>query len=379
MRYDDSMRRVNSIFIFLFAAFAFACAPTSVHAQTSRDGIVTVKGARFFLDGRAWVPVGMNVQDASTLWDPSRPVPAESSFTRDFRDISTLGFNSVRLAVKADYFDSVEGFAWLDRRVADAKKRKLKLAIDMHIPTGGAQQDYAPNPSNELFWNSVAMQNRFVETWKTIARRYATSTTVWAYGILNEPSSRDVDQVSILSQRVVDAIRSVDARHVILIQPVQIYDAKWNESFVYPYVSSTNKAYEIHFYRPYGFTMQGAAWGGVDASSTIPSYPMKDGDVASRWNATRVERELGDGWLRAAKRDNVPAVIGEFGTLFTDKPHGQSQWIQDVIRAARKNGIGWTYWIWRTPELKGSFGLHDAKNGKRAEFVSMLSKWARTK
>ena len=358
-------------FCMLFAVAGLVVCLTPAQAATVKDGFVSVSGTRFVLNGAEFVPLGLNDQDEKSLWDNRITQPKSSDFSRHFRDFSAYGFNSIRLSVKADYFDAPEGFVWLDQRVRDAKKYKLKILLDMHIPTGGAQQDYQPSEANRAFWTLPEIQGRFLATWKKIAARYATSTAIWAYDLMNEPASRDVNQVSILLQHVRDAIREVDKNHILILQPIQQYDGAYRESYVYPPVRDDKLAYSVHFYRPYGFTVQHVPWG-ISDQRVIERYPATstyDGD----WDAARVGQELEDSGLRAARVAQVPAVIGEFGAVFHAELRGQYFWINDVLQAARHSGIGWYYWIYQTSNLDGSFGLTDGRGTKRKEILKLLS------
>ncbi|MBI5654180.1 cellulase family glycosylhydrolase [Candidatus Uhrbacteria bacterium] len=365
------MHRVIYFFIVCCALFIAA----SPARATSSSGFVDVSGTSFVLDGHEFIPRGVNDHDASSLWDRARTVPKEGGFTAHFRAFKAQGFNSVRLSVKADYFDSPQGFAWLDRRVRDAKKYNLKIALDMHIPTGGIQQDYQPNTDNFVFWSSSDLQSRFIRTWESIAARYASSDVIWAYDIFNEPASRDINRVSSLMQHVRDAIRSKDMRHIILLQPIQLYDQEYRESFFYPPIHDDRLAYSIHFYRPYGFTVKNVPWG-INDGRVIDRYPATTTSDGV-WDATRIRTELLDAGLEAANTRGVPAVIGEFGTIFHDTLDGQYFWIQDVLSSAKQARIGWQYWIYETPDLRSSYGLTDSRGNRRKQTLKLLSDNAR--
>lgn len=363
------------IFVLAIACGILSCGDI-VHAAAS-SGFVDVSGTAFILEGREFIPRGVNDHDFSSLWDGGRKTPNEAGFTARAKDFKSLGFNSIRLAVKADYFDSPQGFAWLDRRIRDAEKYGYKLILDMHIPSGGAQQDYQPNEANQEFWRSETLQAHFILTWEKIAARYADKNAIWAYDMFNEPASRDVNRVSSFMQHVRDAIREKDKRHIILLQPIQVYDEAYRESFVYPPIEDRRLAYSIHFYRPYGFTVKNVPWG-INDHRVIARYPAAS-TVDGAWDSARIISELKSAGLEAARAKGVPAVMGEFGAVFNGSLDGQYFWIEDVLSAARKSGIGWQYWIYQTPDLRNSYGLTDGSGAKRKQIIKLLSETAKFK
>lgn len=350
----------------LFPAYVFA-------ADFFPTKFVSTSGTSFVVGDQTFIPVGVNHHDETTLWNPSKTIPGFSEVTRnDFRTFASLGFTSIRLSVKADYFHSPKGFQWLDQRVKWAKQNGIRILLDMHIPSGGAQQDYQPSEMNQKFWNSAALQDDFVRVWRAVAKHYASTPTIWGYGLMNEPASRNIGQVKELYRRLDVAIRSSDRRHIILISPVQTYDEQENEHFVFPDISDNQLAYDVHFYQPYGFTVQNVPWGITD-SRVISRYPSEATTSSPAWNADRIRTALDDAGLQAAREKSVPAIIGEFGTVFHEGVRGQYTWIQDVISAAKQAGVGWEYWVYQTNNLNGGFGLTDGRGGARKATLGLLA------
>lgn len=349
----------------LFPAYVFA---KDVHPKE----FVSTSGTSFMLGGTTFIPIGVNHHDEKTLWNASTTTPTEDVTLHDFRAFASLSFNSIRLSVKADYFHTLKGFQWLDQRVKWAKQNGIRILLDMHIPSGGAQQDYNPNEMNKKFWGSQDLQDDLVTVWGTIAKRYASNPTIWGYGLLNEPSSRDAYQVASLYQRVDGAIRQSDLKHIIFISPVQTYDAQEQEHFSFPEVVDLRLAYDVHFYQPYGFTLQGVPWG-ISDSRVIPRYPSAATTSTPAWNAARIRQSLDDVGLRAAREKGVPAIIGEFGAVFEGALRGQSTWIQDVLTAAKQAGVGWQYWVYKTANLNGGIGLTDGRGGRRRYIIGLLA------
>lgn len=366
--------------LFMCAVFLFCTAalPSVSFAKEPQNDFVSTSGTSFVLHDAPFIPIGVNHHDEKSLWNASTTSPTNGVTQNDFRTFASLGFNSIRLSVKADYFHSQKGFQWLDQRVRWAKQYGIRILLDMHIPSGGAQQDYQPSEMNQKFWNSAALQDDFVRVWGTIAKRYASTPTIWGYGLMNEPASRNIGQVKELYRRLDVAIRTSDRRHIIFISPVQTYDEQENEHFVFPDISDNQLAYDVHFYQPYGFTVQNVPWGITD-SRVISRYPSEATTSSPAWNADRIRTALDDAGLQAAREKGVPAIIGEFGAVFHEGVRGQYSWIQDVISAAKQAGVGWEYWVYQTSNLNGGFGLTDGKGTVRKATLGLLAEGAKTR
>lgn len=93
----------------------------------------------------------------------------------------------------------------------------------------------------------------------------------------------------------------------------------------------------FHYYNPFEFTHQGAAW--VDESAIL---------VGTTWEGTTSEK--------AAVRDSFDCVMiwshqvqtsilmGEFGVINKADPASRCRWISFVAQEAEECGISWLYW-----------------------------------
>ncbi len=348
----SSLKLILASLLPIAGVFMFACP-----SQAANPGFVSVSGTELWLDGREFTPVGMNHLDNISLWSSTSTTPNSKWITKkDFADFKAAGFNSVRLAVKADYFQDVKpphrfsakGFAWLDTIIGYAKANNIKLVIDMHIPTGGMAQDYNVYPENQVFWNDAWLKGRYVDVWREIARRYANEKTIWGYDIMNEPATWDFETYQRLMQATARSIRLYDKNHILIVQPGMVM--KDNSAyFVYPEINDRQVARSIHFYQPLGFTHQNVSWG-VNGQAVIPSYPT------AAWTADSVYIALKQVW-ESAEPNKFPVILFEFGTVFQNKNTGQPLWIQDVLRASRKLGMGWHYWNYKGPIYDSSLVL----------------------
>lgn len=195
-----------------------------------------------------------------------------------FREMSELGFNSVRFLLNYRWFEDdenpyvykQEGFDYIDRSIAWAKKYNIGLVLNMHCPQGG----YQSQGNGAALWTDPENQRRLVKLWGEIARRYADEPAIQGYGLINEPvvpelgsAAETVGQCQRLMQRCTDEIRRYDRNHIVFVEHVAAVkdmttgENLWNK---YPIddlwflIDDDNAVYEGHFYTPHAFTHQSA-------------------------------------------------------------------------------------------------------------------------
>ncbi|MDD2785772.1 MAG: cellulase family glycosylhydrolase [Patescibacteria group bacterium] len=359
--------RIRYTFIMLLTVVG--CFLTSGAHAADIGQFVSVSGTRLTLNNQTWMPVGMNLMDHETIWDTNKTEPTLTWLRdKDFADLEKSGFNSVRLVVKSDYFQDVDpphkfseaGFKWLDAVIALAKKHNIKLILDMHMPTGGVQQDYQINDDNQAFWNDDWAKGRFVDVWREIARRYAKDPTVWAYDTMNEPATTDFKAYQNLMRSAINSIRLYDDSHVIMLQKGMKINNDGSWSVEYPQTDDANIVRSIHFYQPTDFTLQGAAWLNSPTSSSREGNPTMDAAISYNHSST-TELNLLTQDLQTivdkAQSSTHAVVLTEFGLLWPKKLTGQPDWIVDVAKLASNFGIGWHYWHYTGTTCSQSFNL----------------------
>ena len=195
-----------------------------------------------------------------------------------FREMSELGFNSVRFLLNYRWFEDdgnpyvykQEGFDYIDRSIAWAKKYNIGLVLNMHYPQGG----YQSQGNGTALWTDPENQRRLVKLWGEIARRYADEPAIQGYGLINEPVvpelsnvNETVGQCQRLMQRCTDEIRRYDRNHIVFVEHVAaVKDMSTGENLWNKYpiddlwflIDDDNAVYEGHFYMPATFTHQSA-------------------------------------------------------------------------------------------------------------------------
>lgn len=111
--------------------------------------------------------------------------------------IASLGLNLVRLPVNYRHFEDDmrpfelrdDGFRLLDRAIERCARHGLYTIIDLHaLPGFQNQRWHSDNPTHQtLFWTHKHFQDRAVNLWTALARRYRDNPWVAGYNPINEP------------------------------------------------------------------------------------------------------------------------------------------------------------------------------------------------
>ena len=210
----------------------------------------------------------------------------------DYKNVADLGMNCIRLPIWYRNFQSDDNGTWyrsangeidfreLDEVIAMCKKYGLYLIIDLHgLP--GYQNDYdhcGRSKSMSLFDDTVkASRYRevVIDFWTTLAEHCADESTVAMYDLMNEPLgtnitiNRSMQQTFWdLSNDIYNAIRTVDARHIISMEAI------WDPSAIpSPDVYGwTNIVYQEHLYDVTNFAYLRKANEIRDAGYNAPFY-----------------------------------------------------------------------------------------------------------
>jgi len=289
-----------------------------------------------------------------------------TKFTKkDFQNIKSLGCDVIRLPINLHAMTSGEPYytldpifiTFLDQAVDWSEELDIHLILDNHTFDPSAATDPAIGPI-------------LVKVWTQMAAHYKDRTDHVYYEVLNEPHGISDVLWGSIQQSVIDAIRSQDTKHYIIVGGVN-YNS-YNNLNTLPFYTDTKLIYTFHFYDPFIFTHQGASWvepsmvplSGVPFpynSSTMPAVPntlkgtwvedlMKsyptDGTV------TKVKQLL-DVAVNFSNQRDVPVYCGEFGVHIPNSPNtDRIAWYAAVRSYLNEKAIPWTIW-----DYTGGFGL----------------------
>ncbi len=206
---------------------------------------------------------GINISWLEQTWDAQaldrRPVGAA-----DLALIKKLGFNSVRLPVAFKYYEkdkvaTAKLFKNIDQVWGWCKCNKLKLIIDYHYGTLADS-------------NHTAETKAIINTWSRLAKLYRNiSANDLYFEIYNEPPPMDPQLWKDAAYNIVTAIRKIDKGRTLLVGASN-YNSIYELSRMVR-LSDENIIYTFHFYEPFFFTHQGAAWVGDQVSTTGVPFP----------------------------------------------------------------------------------------------------------
>lgn len=308
--------------------------------------LVKAKGTMLAHEGRPFFIRGVALMDDSTLWDSARALPDPGGIgERDWASAASGGRNAVRLAVKMDYFvdeagaPRKEGFAFLDRQIALAKKHGLLILLDMHVPPGGAIQDYRETEENRRFWADAALMERFVGGWRMIAGRHRDEAAILGFELMNEPAAPHAEYCGLM-RRAAEAIRAADDGHLIVLQPSA------SGALCPPPVGGI--AYSFHFYAPMAFTHQGISGaipgGASPAGIRYPGAATDASGGAKRFDRAALAQEIA-ALARMSRANEAPAILGEFGVSTAADEGDAAAWISDVLGLIEEEGFaGYIQW-----------------------------------
>eukprot|EP00026_Physarum_polycephalum_P013359 Phypoly_transcript_13752.p1 GENE.Phypoly_transcript_13752~~Phypoly_transcript_13752.p1 ORF type:complete len:327 (+),score=35.71 Phypoly_transcript_13752:110-982(+) len=241
------------------------------------------------------------------------------------------------LAPLSEYDTWLNGqMTMLDEALVAAKRIGILLIVDLHALPGGdlAGDTYA------LFKN-VIYQDKLVSVWQTLATRYKGNDAVWCYDICNEPHANhpntSVPDWNHLAQRVINAIRAIDTKVPIMIEPMQWADPRFLSQLTI--MTGGNIIYSIHSYSPGNFTSQGTG------SHPYPGPPYPGHDVGGKyWDATVLKQ-----FLQVARdwqlQHNTWIHVGEFSAVrWAANAVG---YLNDSINIFEEWGWDWTYHAYR--------------------------------
>ena len=243
----------------------------------------------------------------------------------------------------ADYDAWLEGeLARLDAALPLCEQYGLMVVVDLHSPPGGQATDGGYAGSDGSLFADKVCQEKFVEVWQKMARRYKDSRVVWGYDLANEPVEDEVAESAAdwqeLAGRAARAVRAIDPRHAIIVEPAKGGGPGGLKDLRPLDVSGV--VYSVHMYLPHAFTHQGVHG---DASKRWV-YP---GDIAGQhWDKTALEAAL-QPVVKFQRCYGVHMYIGEFSAIRWAPEGSAYRYLKDLIELFEAHGWDWSYHAFR--------------------------------
>ncbi len=326
-----------------------ATTPLPVEDETPQTKFVYASGIKLYEpSGEEYLIRGMAF--GNEVWgNPSTPSAVHHD-EQSYKEISELGFNSVRFYLNYGLFEDdsnpyiykESGFEWLDKNIAWAKKYGIRLVLNMHYPQGG----YQSQGNGMALWTDAENQNRLIALWKEIARRYADEEYILGYGFINEPvvpkldtDAKTVGQVQSLMQRITDAVREVDKNHLVFIERMCATKDESGNSHWVPgefLINDDNAVYEFHAYTPHSFTHQDMDWAGTEGNIAYYPSDTMQANYTSYWEGCKESAyKLTEGNWHYFESDKVSRTdsynIGSVTFLAANIGEGKTVYLDDVV------------------------------------------------
>lgn len=169
------------------------------------------------------------------------------------------------------------------------------------------------------------------DLWRRLAERYRDRSPALAFDLLNEPRMPP-QEWNELAAAALAAVRAVDTERRVLIGPAAAGTLEALDALRVP--ADDRLVLTVHYYEPFRFTHQGAAWEPGAAGWLGTTW----GSVADR-AAVTADLERAAAW--AAGRE---LLIGEFGAHGAADRPSRLRWTEWVRSEAERLGLGWCYW-----------------------------------
>ncbi|MEO3408208.1 cellulase family glycosylhydrolase [Mucilaginibacter sp. CAU 1740] len=283
----------------------------------------------------------------------------------DFILLKKLGFKSIRLPVAFTSFSSkitqAQLFTYIDNVIKLCDTYGFKLVIDYH---------YGQLSDN----NYLTETPQIINLWLKLTKRYKNaSRDNLFFEIYNEPPHINPKVWKDAAYNIVTAIRKVDKQRTLIVGASNynsIYELSRFER-----LADDNIIYTFHYYEPFFFTHQGAAWVGDQVATTGVSFPYnaenfpilnpkakntpgesnyrmypRDGNEQSINDKLQIVKN----W---ALKYDVPIICGEYGVYnkYADLD-SRCRYIKAVRKALKRLDIPGMLW-----DYNGTFSLFNGK------------------
>jgi endoglucanase len=289
---------------------------------------------------------GVNVLGYDPIWQDRRKARFQEKY---FRLIHEAGFNHVRVNLHpfrdakpaADGRPSAAWFETLDWAVKQALANRLMVVLDFH-EFQALDDDPAGN------------KERFLAVWRRIAEHCKDAPDDVLFEVLNEPNKKLTAKLwNPLLREALTIIRQSDPRRTVIVGPTSWNDIGDLDKLDLP-EQDRNLIVTVHYYDPFSFTHQGAAFAGLKDKTGVA------------WNGTEKEQQAvvkdfdkAQAW---AEKHQRPIYLGEFGVYDKAEMAARVRWTSCVARQAEKRQWSWAWW-----QFDDDFVLYDVRQERWVE------------
>ncbi|HNT24352.1 MAG TPA: cellulase family glycosylhydrolase [Anaerolineales bacterium] len=318
----------------------------------------------------------------------------------DIEQIASWGMDHVRLPVDYSTLEDdaspgvykENGLAFVDQCIEWCRAAGLAVILDLHKAPGFAFDDLQ---SASLF-QEPALQERLLNLWDALARRYQGQASYLAFEPLNEIVLPDSGPWNALMPKIVQRIRTSNPSRIIVVGGNRYNSA--SELINLKLLDDPNLLYTFHCYAPHIFTHQKAPWvPAIFTYNQVLEYPGECTNLAEFLDSpqaaqftneeldfllrTYLGQPLDKASIRAAlqpaldfrQHSGHAVYCGEFGVIDQAPVASNLRWHQDFTDLMLEADIGHAVWSYKQMD----FGLVDADSKVvHPELVKIVSRRA---
>ena len=280
----------------------------------------------------------------------------------DFRRMSEWGLDHVRLPVDYFLFErddrpgeyDPDGLRYIDFALDMCGKYGLNMILDLHHAPGFF---FGGGEANSLF-TDPAMKRRFTDIWRMFAARYKDVGDRLIFELMNELVWENSDPWNDLWPRTAEAVHEISPGRRIIVG-----GNRYNSAYELKNLLVTGDEriiYNFHFYEPFLFTHQRAAWtdnvryqksvvwpfsvsehSGYykgSAPAELTASDIADKDALRRYLAPAFE---------FAEKTGKTLYCGEYGVIANADDASAARWLRDIGSLLSGSGIGRAVWSYR--------------------------------
>jgi aryl-phospho-beta-D-glucosidase BglC (GH1 family)/fibronectin type 3 domain-containing protein len=262
--------------------------------------------------------------------------------------IRDLGYNTIRVPFSNQLFDAgsvpngidfyqnpdlvgLNGLQILDKLVAGARARGLKIILDRHRPDANGQ--------SELWYTAAYPESRWISDWQMLAARYLNNDTVVGFDLHNEPhgpatwgDGNVATDWRLAAERAGNAILAINPKLLIIVEGIERIGNNyywWGGNLMgaaaHPVrLNVPNQlVYSAH---DYPASVYAQSW------FYASDYPS---NLVQIW-----ERH----WGYLVTSRTAPVLLGEFGTR--NQTAIDQQWFRTIANYIAAKNLNFTFWSW---------------------------------
>lgn len=292
----------------------------------------------------------------------------------DFENVKNMGYDHIRVPLDYEIIETEEGefiedgFKYIDFAIENCKKNGLRMVLDLHRAPG---YSFDPGHNKSGLFDSEALQERFYDIWKELAKRYGHEVDMLCFELLNEVTNKEFQPTwNKMIRHTIELIREVASDMRIIVGGYNNNSAEAVKALDMPYDDKV--VYTFHFYEPLLFTHQGAYWiATMDTDFRCPfemtygEYQKKSEELLCQsfvdFHKYNPDDVIGEEFfedlimeaIKVADERDVPLYCGEFGVIDRASKEEAKKWYNFFYAFMDKHQIASSIWTYR----KMDFGL----------------------